>query len=119
MSNKELKPCPFCGGEADIEGIPQLYYISCKNCYADMRAYGSKAEAINAWNTRNYLEKQDSSISEKIIDAIIENKLFSVINPHTNKEIEETLVVWAGNANEIIETVICEQSCKEEKEKQK
>ena len=52
MSNKELLPCPFCGGEADIEGISEIHYISCKNCYAETRTYGSKGEAINAWNKR-------------------------------------------------------------------
>ena len=30
----------------------------------------------------------------------------------TNKEIEETLVVWAGNANEILETVVAEEISK-------
>ena len=70
MNNKELLPCPFCGGEADIEGISELHYISCKNCYAETRVYGSKAEAIDAWNTRNYLEKQNSSSQ---IPEVVEN----------------------------------------------
>lgn len=153
MSNKELKPCPFCGGEAKYDNSDGYDYIICDECGA--RNFGfSKEQAYDEWNKRvqcvddeeikpeisldgihpdlinglleakrNYLEKQDSSnsseipnssIGEKIIDAIIENKLFSVINPRTNKEIEETLVVWAGNANEIIETVVCKKSCKDE-----
>lgn len=60
MSNKELLPCPFCGGEADIEGS-EHHYIYCKNCFADTRTYGSKAEAIKAWNTRNYSEIPNSA----------------------------------------------------------
>ena len=117
----KLLPCPFCGGEAEgIDFFPR-FFVKCKNCGVNTGFYSNISNAIEAWNTRNYLEKQDSlnsseipncSIGEKIIDAIIENKLFSVINPRTNKEIKETLVVWAGNANEIIETVVCEQSCK-------
>lgn len=130
MSNKELKRCPFCGGEAKYDNSDGYHYVICDECGA--RNFGfSKEHAFDEWNKRvqfvddesNYPEKQDSSnysefpkssIGEKIIDAIIENKLFSVINPRTNKEIEESLVVWAGNANEIIETVVCEKSCKEE-----
>lgn len=57
----------------------------------------------------------NSSIGEKIIDAIIENKLFSVINPRTNKEIEETLVVWSSATNEILEAVVAEEICKQHK----
>lgn len=130
MNNKELKRCKLCGGEAKYSISDGFHYIFCDDCGGT--AFGfSKKEAFEEWNKpeenvvakSNYLEKQDSSnsseipnssIGEKIIDAIIENKLFSVINPRTNKEIEETLVVWAGNANEIIETVVCEKSCKEE-----
>lgn len=49
---QELKPCPFCGGDANIvsreEGIT---FITCKDCYAEM--FGStKESAIKQWNTR-------------------------------------------------------------------
>ena len=72
MNNKELLPCPFCGGEAEINGISEVHYISCKNCYAETRVYGSKAEAINAWNTRKYMEKQDSL--KRQIPEVVETK---------------------------------------------
>ena len=65
MSNKELKPCPFCGGEADIERTSELHYISCKNCYVDTRVYGSKAEAIKAWNERIDVECCEKSCKEE------------------------------------------------------
>lgn len=116
MSNKELLPCPFCGGEArkEFNNCKMEYEVFCSCCDAVV-SDESEIRAEEKWNARNSSEIPNSLIGEKIIDAIIENKLFSVINPRTNKEIEETLVVWAGNANEIIETVVCEQSCKEEK----
>lgn len=62
MTN-ELKPCPFCGGEAIIRtyrtfideyhGIGTKYYVACSECLAD-RHLGklTENEAIEAWNTR-------------------------------------------------------------------
>lgn len=62
MTN-ELKPCPFCGGEARIQtyrtfideyhGIGTKYYVECSECLAD-RHLGNltEKEAIEAWNTR-------------------------------------------------------------------
>ena len=55
----KLLPCPFCGGEADIEEIPgspytdesYVYGVGCKECnigwYED-----TKEEAIERWNRR-------------------------------------------------------------------
>lgn len=52
--NDELKPCPFCGGEADlfngIDGAWSTWIIEC-DCGIEMR-FLSKEEAIEAWNTR-------------------------------------------------------------------
>ena len=116
MSNKELKPCPFCGGEAKIyEASEEDFRVGCIRCHTWSDYYFTEDEAIKAWNRRNYPEKQDSSIGEKIIDAIIENKLFSVINPRTNKEIKETLIVWSSMTNEILEAVIAKEFFKSRK----
>ena len=52
----ELKPCPFCGGEAkmantDIGGWP----VYCINCPCDYGRYwfATKQKAIEAWNRRS------------------------------------------------------------------
>jgi Lar family restriction alleviation protein len=48
----ELKPCPFCGGEAEAtEYNDSDYTIMCKNCHAEI-GWREKAEAIAAWNRR-------------------------------------------------------------------
>ena len=47
----ELKPCPFCGGEATIGWFFDCYYAYCINCHAEIRLEG-RAEAIEAWNRR-------------------------------------------------------------------
>lgn len=69
MRKIELKPCPFCGGEAKIESLPPdeqyettSYYISCYDCgsstsfgyiYVDKTAREcTKKETIDKWNRR-------------------------------------------------------------------
>lgn len=56
----DLKPCPFCGGEAKVERslrsfTPELWetydYAKCKKCGARVEG-ADEAEAIEAWNAR-------------------------------------------------------------------
>ncbi len=53
--NKELKPCPFCGKNAEI-GIAfnALYIVECQNCFcrANIGGYDNIEKAIEAWNRR-------------------------------------------------------------------
>lgn len=68
--NKELKPCPFCGGEAETEG--QRNYMGndfrsiviCRKCGAQIRRDGTVSvadlvykQAIEAWNTRKPMDR--------------------------------------------------------------
>ena len=58
----ELKPCPFCGGEAGIyfHSVLNEKYISeidavcvfCKHCDAMTKPFSNKEVAIEAWNRR-------------------------------------------------------------------
>lgn len=58
---KELKPCPFCGGEVEIfswyiKGIAnRLHYnVRCKDCGCTRRSreYRTTKKAIEEWNRR-------------------------------------------------------------------
>ena len=65
---KELKPCPFCGGKANITtylGNKRIVYIECDGCKAYMGHprimtsalkgklyFEDKNELIEAWNRR-------------------------------------------------------------------
>ena len=47
-----LKPCPFCGGEAEIEQYSAWHFASCKNCYSMSRCSPTKEGAAENWNRR-------------------------------------------------------------------
>jgi Lar family restriction alleviation protein len=58
----DLKPCPFCGGEAyqktafphDEDGLEMnLYIVGCKICDIEFSWLWDKEVAIRLWNTRN------------------------------------------------------------------
>lgn len=54
----ELKPCPFCGGEACLQehffaGYISTYGVVCLDCCAETRQFfHTKDEATEAWNRR-------------------------------------------------------------------
>ena len=55
--SEELKPCPFCGGEAQIVGGADSGYAAyCPECidggHTEMGWYFTEADAIDSWNTR-------------------------------------------------------------------
>jgi Lar family restriction alleviation protein len=65
----ELKPCPFCGGEAEMVDARKLlvvskysyiipYSVRCSNRKCGVKPYteysGTEQEAIDAWNRRAY-----------------------------------------------------------------
>jgi Lar family restriction alleviation protein len=65
MSDMELLPCPFCGGEAILKCICNVsahatddWWVSCKNCRVERPSTkkteiaGSREQAIASWNRR-------------------------------------------------------------------
>jgi len=51
----ELKPCPFCGGEAELTEWEFGYWIvKCTKCPCDLGRYWfrRKADAKKTWNRR-------------------------------------------------------------------
>ena len=61
MNNKELLPCPFCGGEAESIDFFPRFFVKCKNCGANTGFHLNISNAIEAWNERNPSEKPNSS----------------------------------------------------------
>lgn len=53
--NLKLKPCPFCGWEANVQqtAYTGLYYVVCSGCGIEQPlVYKTKEEAVKVWNTR-------------------------------------------------------------------
>ena len=53
----ELKPCPFCGGKAEIKADPMIgeifYTVRCSVCHARVHyANVDKQKKIDEWNRR-------------------------------------------------------------------
>lgn len=47
----ELKPCPFCGGEAGATKDGDYHVVMCSNCMASL-ADRTRWTAVHMWNTR-------------------------------------------------------------------
>ena len=64
----KLKPCPFCGGEAQVNeryrsGTPnrKMYWVSCKACgisqqNTNVSGYRYQNKAIDRWNRREPID---------------------------------------------------------------
>lgn len=69
--SEELKPCPFCGGEAMV--WPSLtgltYHVSCCKCYANNNYRSTEAKAIDAWNHRATTTTHAIIVSDKSTDC--------------------------------------------------
>lgn len=67
MSDKYLKPCPFCGSShvlaEDFEEFDMgMYWIRCGDCGAGVSTKDTMEEAIKAWNRRvNDVQRDDQA----------------------------------------------------------
>ena len=56
MNDTKLKPCPFCGSDAEIvrhcEGQITCYFASCKKCFSTSGCVVTKEDAVHVWNRR-------------------------------------------------------------------
>jgi Lar family restriction alleviation protein len=65
--NNELKPCPFCGGEARLRperlGIEKEWRVECEcwNSCGAATSFLGKTEAIAAWNRRTPANEAEGS----------------------------------------------------------
>lgn len=78
VNEVKLKPCPFCGGEAEITTRIGKCYAICKGCGAVAAGAGTIDDAAKAWNKRigheTYKEYLDAHISwDAFPDANVDN----------------------------------------------
>lgn len=78
-----LKPCPFCGGEAELRGhyAPE-YWVGCVKigCKATTEGFGDKQRAIAAWNQR--ADAQDVAVLVEALERIAKEADQSDINEY-------------------------------------
>jgi Lar family restriction alleviation protein len=52
--SEDIKPCPFCGSEENLEKDGTFYEIVCSNyeCGAEINSFKNKEHTIEVWNHR-------------------------------------------------------------------
>lgn len=48
----ELKPCPFCGAEAELKEITGRWTAKCTKECAGTRIFRDKQKTVDSWNRR-------------------------------------------------------------------
>lgn len=69
MSDNQLKPCPFCGADAELcENKTHDFFVRCVDtrCHARTRNYHENSVgAIDSWNERHY----DRGLGKMVIET--------------------------------------------------
>lgn len=88
--HRDLRPCPFCGGEKLRWHINYLS-VTCENCGAYW--YDSRKLSLDGWNNRPIEDKLNERIDELILrgNDLLDDLCWSdTVNP----ENEKTINAW-------------------------
>lgn len=66
----ELKPCPFCGGKAELFEGYRLSHVYCINCNAQTDSLKSTKRAVELWNSRLILDALDVAERKRLKAAL-------------------------------------------------
>lgn len=106
----ELKPCPFCGGEAELyQSYCGYYQIECHQCSARSCTAVEKESVISNWNMRSTTERKSKTMT---LDEAIEHFKGGCANscPHERKEraVREWITESIDDAKQQIEEMLIE-----------
>ena len=127
----ELKPCPFCGGEAFVNddptgnggkphmsgnvGLGRLWSVECDECGADAGFWQDRDVAIAAWNSRAAMEFDNwfylPKPKEPIVEVTETTHAWDGTKVKTDVfyQVQEQAVInWAKELDEHIIKRICE-----------
>ena len=66
-----LKPCPFCGGKAEMQTLYaplHEYFVKCRKCGIEQKLYKSRRTATIAWNRRTADANGQKEVSDTLAD---------------------------------------------------
>ncbi len=117
--SEEIKPCPFCGGKAEMILHSNWYgYIECCNdeCLACGPMGDTEKEAIQNWNQRPY-DFDMPAIVKKVQQLEAENKLIKeALEIYADRRNWTRGYVWAGNdedGHDLANQTLLELKCKQ------
>lgn len=71
---EQLKPCPFCGGEADImtpeADNMKCATVMCMGCHVTGKEGESIAEAVEAWNARAAMQPTPQEAAKVLLEWV-------------------------------------------------
>lgn len=119
MTNKTeaLKPCPFCGGEAQSYFNPSCDccgHISgvayCGSCSAEIGHRKTEAEAIAAWNTRASAAPVEPEALGSLVERLREHASYlEAMDPSTHSMIVLQCIAAMTEAATTIATLVAER----------
>lgn len=112
----ELKPCPFCGGEAEALRNGSWWCVACRTPFCcDVGKFETEAEAIEAWNTRAAMEFDNWFYLPKPKEPIVEvtGTMHAWDGTKVKTDVfyqvqEQAVINWAKELDEHIIKRICE-----------
>lgn len=123
MNNKELKPCPFCGGEdvqldstAPPSEIAELIescteWVVCEDCGASSDSFSTEQKAADKWNTRHY-EAQIEALHKQVDhEKLMAKKFIDRIQSENAKLIKALTTAKADGIREAIKYIAASDIC--------
>lgn len=98
---EELKPCPFCGGEAELRSANFYHWGECKQCDATGCDTVSPATACTAWNTRH-----PAPTEEQVEAAARAMMRFCGIDPNVFVALHGGYEHWLDDARAALEAAV-------------
>jgi len=90
--NNELKPCPFCGGQPQMDtffdNAGKIYRVWCTNCHIHKDDFSEEA-AIAAWNKREYSWDLLMDILDEVYPADVFNGSSGDVGPRIIMKLRE------------------------------
>lgn len=84
----ELKPCPFCGGEASRRYHPHnAHTIECNNCHASTCVTAGTQRSVDEWNNRPHENKIKADAVREAANSICYFR--GLYNTATHEELNE------------------------------